>query len=148
MNGPSLDNDVPTETDQITTPCNDASSEHAFLGDHDMEDWVPTIEELENFDSEESDESEYFTDDELGGRVLKAKPKRRALRPLSSDDLDSEDDGTRKRKRGSGSRKSKRYCREQQRNHLDDGDEQLYIMRMRCANNNCILIGTKSDCYY
>ncbi len=127
--------------DTTTSNCDDvmgaqaANSDHTFLDGQNMEDWMPTIEELEKFDSEESYESDYFTDDELGtgGGVSKPKPKRkRTLRPLSSDDLDSGDD--KKRKRGQGSRRGKRYCREQQRNHLDDGDEQLYKMRIRCPD--------------
>ncbi len=98
----------------------------------DMEEWMPTIQELENFDSEESAESEYFTDDELGGG--RPKPKR-LLRALSSDDMDSGDEGisSRKRKKGRGSGRGKRACADSadQRKHLDDGDEQLYKMRIR-----------------
>lgn len=103
--------------------------------DEDMnaDEWVPSIEEFENFDSEESYESEYYTDDELGGRRSK---KKLILRPLSSDDLESDDEDhvtCRKRKKGHGNKKRKKFCRVtmKQRKHLDDGDEELYRMRIR-----------------
>ncbi len=110
---------VPTQTGNEATP----------FSREDMEEWMPTIQELENFDSEESAESEYYTDDELGGGPPKRK---RRLRALSSDDMDSGDDGT-KRKKGRGSGRGKRACTDSadQRKHLDDGDEQLYKMRIR-----------------
>ncbi|XP_064406502.1 DNA excision repair protein ERCC-6-like isoform X2 [Halichondria panicea] len=109
---------VPTQTGNEATP----------FSREDMEEWMPTIQELENFDSEESAESEYYTDDELGGGPPKRK---RRLRALSSDDMDSGDDGT-KRKKGRGSGRGKRACTDSadQRKHLDDGDEQLYKMRI------------------
>ena len=102
-------------------------------GEGVAEEWLPSIEELENFDSEESYESEYYTDDELGGAIPQRK-KMQVLRPLSSDDLGSEDDDhvtSRKRKKGRG--RSKKYSRDSmdQKKHLDDGDEQLYRMRVR-----------------
>lgn len=121
-------NDHTTETDDVMI--SQAKAEPDFLGNQDIEDWIPTIEELENFDSEDSyGASDYYTDEELGV----SKPKRkRALRPLSSDDLESEDECSRPRKKkGCVSGRGKRYGNKQESKHLDDGDEQLYRMRMR-----------------
>lgn len=105
--------------------------------DMNVEDWVPSLADFENFDSEESYESEYYTDDELGGGGENGRrsKKKLTLRPLSSDELESDDEDhltSRKRKKGRGNKKRKKFCSisMKQRKHLDDGDEQLYRMRI------------------
>ena len=94
-------------------------------------EWVPS--EGEEEEEEESGESEYFTDEELGGegvggvrRGRGRRGRKRKLRDLSSDS-ESEDDlmsyrRRHKRRIASAVRLGK---------HQDDGDEELYRMRIR-----------------
>ena len=91
-------------------------------------EWVPNEGE-----GEESGESEYFTDEDLGGEgvggVRREKGRRgrkRKLRELSSDD-ESEDELMSYRRR------CKRRMTSAVRlgKHQDDGDEELYRMRIR-----------------
>ena len=105
--------------------------------DTNADNWVPSLADFENFDSEDSYESEYYTDEELGGVNGRRPKKKVTLRPLSGDELESDDVDdhvtSRKRKKGRGSKKRKKFCgiSMKQRKHLDDGDEQLYRMRRR-----------------
>lgn len=94
-------------------------------------EWVPS--EGEEEEEEESGESEYFTDEDLGGegvggvrRGRGRRGRKRKLRDLSSDS-ESEDDlmsyrRRHKRRIASAVRLGK---------HQDDGDEELYRMRIR-----------------
>lgn len=85
-------------------------------------DWMPSMLEEE----EESAESEYYTDEELGGEGVGGRGRsrrKRKLRELSSDDSDDELLGYgRRRKRNSSVQLGK---------HQDDGDEELYRLRIR-----------------
>lgn len=93
--------------------------------------WLPSIAELENFDSDESYESEYYTDDELGPVNEIHSKKKKTLRPLSSDEVES-DDANSKRKKGKGrGKKWKKYGSGKWKKHLDDGDEELYRRRIQ-----------------
>ena len=92
-------------------------------------EWVPS----EGEEEEESGESEYFTDEDLGGEGVDGVRRRkgrcgrkRKLRELSSDD-ESEDDLMSYRRR------CKRRMASAVRlgKHQDDGDEELYRMRIR-----------------
>jgi len=84
-------------------------------------DWMPSMVE-----EEESGESEYYTDEELGGEGVGGRGRsrrKRKLRELSSDDSDDELLGCgRRRKRNSSVQLGK---------HQDDGDEELYRLRIR-----------------
>lgn len=86
-------------------------------------DWMPSMVEEEE---EESGESEYYTDEELGGEGVggrRRSRRKRKLRELSSDDSDDELLGYgRRRKRNSSVQLGK---------HQDDGDEELYRLRIR-----------------
>lgn len=91
-------------------------------------DWVPSEGE-----GEESGESEYFTDEELGGegvggvrRERGRRGKKRKLRELSSDD-ESEDELMSYRRRY----KRRMTSAVRLGKHQDDGDEELYRMRIR-----------------
>lgn len=92
-------------------------------------EWVPS----EGEEEEESGESEYFTDEDLGGegvggvrRGRDRRGRKRKLRELSSDS-ESEDDLMSYRRR------CKRRIASAVRlgKHQDDGDEELYRMRIR-----------------
>ena len=92
-------------------------------------EWVPS--EGEEEEEEESGESEYFTDEDLGGEGVGGvrrgrRGRKRKLRDLSSDS-ESEDDLMSYRRR------CKRRTASAVRlgKHQDDGDEELYRMRIR-----------------
>ena len=107
---------------------NDDSMETGNAGNGDLGDaWVPTAADLEpEPHSSSSAESEYYTDDELGleesGSKVTRKRKKK-LRDLSSEDSDEDLDHMIRKKRRRGSRMANRY--------QDDGDEELYRLRMR-----------------
>ena len=85
--------------------------------------WLPSLEDLLDdgeSSSQLSSESEYFTDEELG--EVKRKKKKR-LRELSSDGLSDEDELQPKRK--------KRKRRADHSRYHDDGDEELYRLRIQ-----------------
>ena len=85
--------------------------------DGDTDVYHPILE-----DSSDSDVSEYFTDEELGGAGRRDGKK---LRDLSSDDSDMDLILANRRK------KRKRKVSERARRYHDDGDEELYRMRIR-----------------
>lgn len=89
----------------------------------DHEDWIPSLADLLESNSSRSSsiESEYFTDEELGGTQKKRKRK---LRALSSDDLSDEDELRSAKKR-------RRRRTTQQTRYNDDGDKELYQQRLR-----------------
>ena len=98
--------------------------------------WMPSISDLEASDSEHfSTESEYYTDEELGGTTIKKKKikQKKKLRDLSSDELEF-DEGDKSRsssrgKRRKGSGKKRKRCRELKK-FQDDGDEELFRLRI------------------
>ena len=95
-----------------------AVSAESPLEDHgDTDVYHPVLE-----DSSDSDVSEYFTDEELGGAGRRDGKK---LRDLSSDDSDMDLILANRRK------KRKRKVSERARRYHDDGDEELYRMRIR-----------------
>lgn len=107
-----------------------SSDPHAATSEPDREnalsdgdDWVPSLADLLDSDSP-SGESDYLTDEELGGGVEAKKKKKKRLRPLSSDDDLSDEDGSPrgKRRRTAGWGASR---------HADDGDKNLYRERLR-----------------
>ena len=86
----------------------------------DPNDWIPSLTDLLESDSV-SNESEYYTDEELGeSQESKKRKKRKQLRPLSDDDFSDESEGglPRSKRKRVGSRKTTR--------HGDDGDKNLY----------------------
>lgn len=101
----------------------ESSLENGFGPD----DWVPSLADfLESSSAASSSESEYFTDDELG----RTKKKKKRLRDLSSDGLSDEEERAKSRKKGKG-RKGKGKKVGTQRRYNDDGDEELYLERLR-----------------
>ena len=94
------------------------STESPSLEDRDADVYHPHLEELE--EASDSDVSEYFTDEELGGTGRGSK-KLRDLSDGSDDDLIL---ANRRKKR-------KRKVNERVRRYQDDGDEELYRMRIR-----------------
>ena len=93
----------------------------------DCEDcWMPNLSDLLESD-DPSSESEYFTDEELGG--VKKKKK---LRELSSDDLSDEDSLTGMTKRGQRKRiRKKKRKKAPSLKYNDDGDKELYQDRLQ-----------------
>ena len=108
--------------------------------DSDGEEWLPSDseerqareeeeeEEEELVEGDGSDASEYYTDEELGstGGRRKGGGRRRKLRPVSSGESDSELVET-------NWGRSKRRVMSVRRggNQLDDGNEELYRLRIR-----------------
>ena len=92
-------------------------------GELDMDDWMPDEAELALFESEmlSSSDSEYITDDELGSPK---KKKQKPLRELSSDEEDGDEDRVVSKRRGRKP-KLKRW------HYQDDGDDELYRLRIR-----------------
>lgn len=89
------------------------------------DDWVPSLADLLESGSASSGDSEYLTDDELGT----TRKKKKRLRDLSSDGLsDEEEPRSRVRKGRRGKRKK---AASTQRRCEDDGDEDLYWLRLR-----------------
>ena len=97
--------------------------EEGESGETDGGTWMPSMVE-----EEESEESEYYTDEELGGEGVSGvegkSRRKRNLRELSSDDSDGELLGY--------GRRCKRLVSSAVRlgKHQDDGDEELYRMRI------------------
>ena len=103
-------------------------------------DWMPSMVEEEE---EESGESEYYTDEELGGEGVggrRRSRRKRKLRELSSDDSDDELLGYgRRRKRNSSVQLGK---------HQDDGDEELYRLRIRYLRlHETIMVSVQFVCW-
>ena len=94
----------------------------------DCEDcWMPNLSDLLESD-DPSSESEYFTDEELGG----VKKKKKKLRELSSDDLSDEDSLTGTTKRGQRKRiRKKKRKKAPSLKYNDDGDRELYQDRLQ-----------------
>ena len=92
-------------------------------GEYDNEEWMPDEAELAMFESEmlSSSESEYLTDDEMGSP--QKKKKHRVLRELSSDEDDIIGDHVTSKGRG-------RKRKGKQKHYQDDGDDELYRLRM------------------
>lgn len=96
-------------------------------GEYDNEEWMPDEAELAMFESEmlsSSSESEYLTDDEMGTPQNMKKRKHRVLRELSSDEDDIIRDHVTSKGRG-------RKRKGKQNHYLDDGDDELYRLRIR-----------------
>ena len=93
------------------------SVESPPLEDGDTDVYHPVLE-----DSSDTDVSEYFTDEELGGA---GRGNGKKLRDLSSDDSDEDLVIAHRRK------KRKRKVNKSARQYHDDGDEELYRMRIR-----------------
>ena len=112
--------------DTLPSQSQSGSLEPSLEDSFGPDDWVPSLADLLDSASASSAESEYFTDDELGGPK---KKKKKRLRELSSDGLsDSGDERTRSRKRR---RKGKgKKVAASQRRYNDDGDEELYLQRL------------------
>ncbi len=94
-------------------------------GCDDLE-FVPDMEEFMNFQSSSSsaNESEYYTDEELG--EAKGKKKKMKLRELSSDgSLSSSDEGTGRHKKG------KKRMKAVPSKYNDDGCRHRYLTRIR-----------------
>lgn len=104
--------------------------------DLEYDGWMPTISDLEGSDSDHhSTESEYYTDEELG-RVgfKKEKRKKKKLRDLSSDELEFdevEERHTGRGKKGKGWGKKRRRSRREPKKFQDDGDEELFRLRIQ-----------------
>ncbi len=94
-------------------------------GEYDNEEWMPDEAELALFESEmlSSSESDYLTDDEMGTPQKKKKRKQRVLRELSSDEDDVIGDHVTSKGRG-------RKRKGKQKHYQDDGDDELYRLRM------------------
>lgn len=92
-------------------------------GEWDNEEWMPDEAELALFESEmlSSSDSEYLTDDEMGSPK---KKKQKRLRQLSSDEDEVEDSHVTSKRRG-------RKGKVKQRHYQDDGDDELYRLRIR-----------------
>ena len=90
-------------------------------GELDTVEWMPDEAELAEFESEmlSSSDSEYLTDDELGSPK---KKKKKRLRELSSDEEDDESHVT--------SRRRGRKQKLKRRNYQDDGDDELFRLRI------------------
>lgn len=90
-------------------------------GECDNEEWMPNEAELEMFESEmlSSSDSEYITDDEMG---TPQKKKKKRLRELSSDEDEDKDHVTSKR--------CVRKHKLKRRHYQDDGDDELFRMRI------------------
>lgn len=96
-------------------------------GEYDNEEWMPDEAELAMFESEmlsSSSESEYLTDDEMGTPQKMKKRKHRVLRELSSDEDDIIGDHVASKGHG-------RKRKGKQKHYLDDGDDELYRLRIR-----------------
>ena len=93
------------------------SVESPPLEDGDTDVYHPILE-----DSSDTDVSEYFTDEELGGA---SRGNGKKLRDLSSNDSDEDLVIAHRRK------KRKRKVNKSARQYHDDGDEELYRMRIR-----------------
>ena len=94
------------------------------------DDWIPSLTDLLESDSV-SNESEYYTDEELGeSQEAKKRKKRKRLRPLSDDDFSDESEGglPRSKRKRAGSRKTTR--------HGDDGDKNLYRQRLKSVSSS------------
>lgn len=122
---------IPGTTSDKTLPSQShfGSSEPTLEDSFGPDDWVPSLADLMDSTSASSAESEYFTDDELGGPK---KKKKKRLRELSSDGLSDDDDDERARSRKrKGRRRRKGKGTASRRRYNDDGDEELYLQRLR-----------------
>ena len=110
----------------LTLLPNSSTSEPSMENtESDHDDWMPSLADFLASD-QSSSSSEYFTDEELG------EVKRKRLRPLSSDDLSSDEEVKSARKgKGKRRRKGKRKVTTRQRYNGDDGDEELYLQRLQ-----------------
>lgn len=116
------DNTLPSQS-------HSGSSEPTLEDSFGPDDWVPSLADLMDSTSASSAENEYFTDDELGGPK---KKKKKRLRELSSDSLSDDDDDERARSRKrKGQRRRKGKGTASRRRYNDDGDEELYLQRLR-----------------
>ena len=86
-------------------------------------EWMPDEAELALFESEmqSSSDSEYVTDDEMG--TTQKKKKKQVLRELSSDEDDVVACHVTSKGRG-------RKTKKQRRHYQDDGDDELFRLRM------------------
>ena len=99
--------------------------------DFDESGWMPSLEDLleDDDDSPLSGESEYSTDEELGGK----KKKKMKLRELSSDGLSDEEEEDARPSKGKTRRRTKRKGKKRGNRlaYNDDGDEECYRQRIR-----------------
>jgi hypothetical protein len=122
-NSPVEDRGTPSAQEIVAQSSNlERSMEN---GEYDNEEWMPDEAELALFESEmlSSSESDYLTDDEMGTPQKKKKRKQRVLRELSSDEDDVIGDHVTSKGRG-------RKRRGKQKHYQDDGDDELYRLRM------------------
>ena len=102
--------------------------------------YQPSCKEEEE-EEEEEEESSYYTDEELGGGVggggrgRRKRRRKRILRELSSSDSEDELVELNWGRGGSRERRRKRRRRD---GALDDGDQELYKMRIRSVECPCI----------
>ena len=120
-NSPVEDQGAPSAQEMIAQSSN--LEQGMENGEYDNEEWMPDEAELAMFESEmlSSSESEYLTDDEMGSP--QKKKKHRVLRELSSDEDDIIGDHVTSKGRG-------RKRKGKQKHYQDDGDDELYRLRM------------------